>query len=99
MRYRSKPTEVEAVRWVGNNLEEVHEIATGKFIATPRPMGIQPDAHLLAGVDGAQGWVDVPVGYFVVRNPGDPSDIWPVDPDYFRDKYEAAPTRPGDTDT
>lgn len=44
--------------------------------------------QLLAGKDGAQGWVPVPIGHWIVRNPGDNSDMWPVDPDYFAAKYE-----------
>ena len=46
--------------------------------------------ELRAGVDGAQGWVPVPLGHFVVRSPGVMNDHWPVDPKYFRNKYEPA---------
>lgn len=41
-----------------------------------------------AGVYGAQGWVKVPLGHWVVRSVGDLTDHWPVDPDYFTRKYE-----------
>jgi hypothetical protein len=34
--------------------------------------------------------VPVPVGHWLVHQPGDLSDIWPVDPHYFEAKYEPA---------
>jgi hypothetical protein len=46
--------------------------------------------ELLAGKDGAQEWVPVPVGHWLVCQPGNKSDVWPVDPDYFAGKYELA---------
>lgn len=83
MRYRSKPQEVEAVQWDGN-LEKVESFGV-KFRYAARwdcPLKIK------AGQDGAQGFVDVPLGHWIVRTPGDLSDHWPVDPDYFAAKYE-----------
>ena len=41
-------------------------------------------------MNGAQGWVPLPVGYWIVWRPGDLSDLWPVDPDYFASKYRIA---------
>ena len=41
-------------------------------------------------MNGAQGWVIVPVGYWIVWRPGDLSDLWPVDPDIFASKYRIA---------
>lgn len=32
--------------------------------------------------------MDVPIGHWVVRQPGDVTDLWPVAPDYFAAKYE-----------
>lgn len=43
--------------------------------------------EILAGKDGAQGWVPLPLGHWVVRMPGDLSDHWPVDHHYFAKKY------------
>lgn len=48
------------------------------------------DLELLAGMNGAQGWVPVPVGHWIVRSPGVLNDHWPVDPEYFSAKYEPA---------
>lgn len=99
--YRSKPTFVEAIQWTGDNWEEIWAIGPGEKIAstaldsrTATPDEIRDhNGHplqLLAGKDGAQGWVDVPVGHWLVRLVGDDSDIWPVADEYFREKYEEA---------
>ena len=97
--YRSKPQEVEAVQWIGTNIIEVWSF--GRFVDGPNgdestvvdngPEGLM----LLAGKGGAQGWVPVPVGHWIVRSPGDYTDHWPVDPDYFAAKYERSPVKPG----
>lgn len=84
--YRSKPTFVEAVRWNGHNLGDL-EVFFGSeeaFLENIRPEEL---LHLRAGVDGAQGWVPVPKGHWIVRQPGKMNDHWPVDPDYFASKY------------
>lgn len=85
MRYVSKPQFVEAVQWTGENEEEVGLIAPYKFALGWQDGELR--GMLKAGVDGAQGWVDVPIGHWVVRKPGDVTDLWPVEPKYFREKY------------
>lgn len=79
--FRSRPQEVEAVQWTGDNLGEIFEFADDRATSSVQ-------LFLLAGKDGAQEWVPVPVGHWVVRSRGDTSDHWPVDPDYFANKYE-----------
>lgn len=84
MRFRSKPSEIEALQWTGDNLEEVESFGV-KFRYASRwthPLKIK------AGKEGAQDYVPVPVGHWIVRSPGDLSDHWPVEDDYFRNKYE-----------
>ena len=113
MRYRSKPTEIEAVRYGKDDDGRFYVGAVNRVAAFI--LGHGPDAQLtdvqvleavqpsgawdppkhaellmLAGKDGAQGWVPLPLGHWVVRQPGDLSDHWPVDPDYFAGKYETA---------
>lgn len=90
MRYRSKPTEVEAVQWTGKNFLEVEALAGPKVRLTERYLSIPGHLELQAGKDGAQEWVPVPVRHWLVHQSGDVSDIWPVDHDYFESKYEPA---------
>ena len=87
MLYRSKPQEVEAVQWDGVNIDPLFEFNAPVIFGTyAEPADIW--CELQAGKDGAQGWVPVPVGHWIVRQPGDFTDHWPVDPDYFAAKYE-----------
>lgn len=83
MRYVSKPQMVEAVQWTGDQVPIIGSV----FFGVAR-FDADGNLELVAGKDGAQGWVPVPVGHWLVRNPGDPSDNWPVAPDYFAGKYD-----------
>jgi hypothetical protein len=95
-RYVSRPQHVEAVQWTGENWGEVMPFGgpDGKIASTVHGeapnVAVGEPLQLLAGKDGAQGWVPVPVGHWIVHMPADKSDIWPVDPDYFAAKYEPA---------
>lgn len=90
MLYRSKPQEVEAVQWTGENGRELIAAFDGKVTVETRGDG-EYFCLLLAGKDGAQQWVPVPIGHWLVHQPGDLSDIWPVEDGYFQVKYEEAP--------
>jgi hypothetical protein len=90
MRYRSRPQEVEAIQWTGTNNQEIIDAFDGKACIETRDR-VEYFCTLLAGKDGAQEWVPVPVGHWLVHLPGDISDVWPVDGAYFQAKYEVAP--------
>jgi hypothetical protein len=81
--YFSKVSEVEAVAWTGRNVAAVKKFG-GDKIKVEAGNGLM----LLAGKDGAQDWVPVPVNHWLVHSAGDKSDIWPVEADYFANKYE-----------
>lgn len=86
-RYRSIPQEVDAIQWTGGNVAEVLAFgADGEF----EDPGDGLSMCLVAGKDGAQGLVPVPVGHWIVRAAGDLTDHWPVEPAYFAAKYEPA---------
>jgi hypothetical protein len=92
MFYRSKPQIVEAIQWTGENFDEVSMFAPEKvqlIIPDKDVPGLK--LELLAGARGDQGWVPVPLKSWLVHKVGDRTDIWPVDPEYFEDKYEPAP--------
>jgi hypothetical protein len=86
--YVSRPSEIEAVQWRGDNFEQV--LAFGATLrGTMRDDSNDvSEIELFAGADGAQEFVPVPVGHWIVRSIGDYSDHWPVEDDYFRRKYE-----------
>lgn len=104
MRYQSKPSEIEAIQYGPEFrpglVKEVAEFISGfelhddgaitKYVQPSGDWDPPENAEVLikAGKDGAQGWVPLPLGHWVVRQPGELSDHWPVDPDYFVAKYE-----------
>ena len=107
-RYRSKPSEVEALQYgpdfTPTLVEEVAAFIAGRDLRGQEIVEyVQPDGpwdppepafsaiRIRAGVDGAQGWVSVPLGHWIVRG-GDPEHFWPVDPDHFDAKYVPAVT-------
>jgi len=91
MRFVSRPQEVEAVQWTGTaaSFAEIEADLPSKV----RSRGLN-DLSLLAGKDGAQEWVSVPVGHWLVHMPDDLTDVWPVDDTYFQTKYVAADPTP-----
>lgn len=61
--YRSKPSEIEAVQWTGDNLNDVEAFGV-KFRFGPYAPAVGAEAlKIKAGQDGAQGYVPVPVGH------------------------------------
>lgn len=80
----SVPAQREAVQWLGTeqSLAECAAFAPGKiYQADDDPL------LLLAGVNGVQGWVQVPQNHWLLRHPGDPSDVWPVEEQYFATNF------------
>lgn len=86
--YVGRPRQVEAIQWTGD-VRAIDRSPFGGVVAWACDDEGE-DLLLRAGKDGAQGWVPVPLGHWLVRNPGDPSDNWPVDPDHFAATYDRA---------
>ena len=82
MKYRKKPVVIEAIQWDGEDTDAVESFAGSKMAWTAEGLTLE------AGKEGAQEWVPVPVGHWLVHQPGDLSDIWPVAPAYFAAKYQ-----------
>lgn len=93
----SKPQYVAAIQWTGDNWDDVRAAFPGKVILD---FGMEPCDDLdsadvlmlLAGKDGAQDWVPVTPGHWLVHPPDDLSDVWPVEDTYFKNKYELVVT-------
>lgn len=77
-RYRSRPIEIEAVQWTGDNVQELWDVFTAEKVYGPTEE--DGNLYILAGPDDVSGWLPVPVGHYVARNPGDNSDLWPLTP-------------------
>lgn len=89
-KFRTKPFEIDAVRYDGRNLEEVDEF-TGKhgmFMAV-EPEDRDDDPEIIASVFDKlhSTWVGVKKGQWIIR--GQKGEFYPCDPEIFAAKYEA----------
>lgn len=86
-RFRSRPSEIEAVQWAGDNEAQMKAFASGRTRKEYTGDGLW-HLELMAGKDGESGWIPIPVMNWVACSAGDHSDYWPIEPDYFASKYE-----------
>lgn len=57
-----------------------------------------PPAEATLLIRGAQEWIPVPLGHWVVRPAGDRTYHWAEDPDDFVSRYRPRPRRPNNND-
>jgi hypothetical protein len=87
--YQSKPSAIEAIQWRGDNHDDVVAFAPDKTkFQYFGPDSIEKGLWILAGKDGTQKWIPVPIGHWVAHPPDDLSDVWPIEEKYFEEKYE-----------
>lgn len=77
MRYRKKPVEIEAVRWTGENLEEIKEFAKGALVRRGS-VGI--------AIDTLEGRMRADKGDYIIK--GIAGEFYPCKPDIFKATYE-----------
>jgi hypothetical protein len=90
-RYKSKPAEIDAVLFTGENIDEVQE-----FCLVDSPSFFQPvdeedrddDPEIVAQVwDKLHStWVGVKTGQYIIK--GTKGEFYPCDPEVFNGKYE-----------
>lgn len=91
MRYRKRPVEVQAVRWLGSNLAEV--LALVDFDALPAD-----DVHVKCpplgtlAIPTLEGTMTAQLGDWVIR--GVKGELYPCKPDIFEVTYEPVPDDP-----
>lgn len=90
MIFESIPQQVQAIQWTGHNVEEILDFGAPVCIACEPPLD---DGYitleLTAGVNGVQGLVPLPIGHWIVGRLGEIMDFWPVEDNYFQNKYRA----------
>ena len=85
MRFRSKPSQIEAVRWTGDNWQEVRDFA-GERVEWHGPRNAF--CYVFAGPAGISDWVFVPDGAWIARDVETGDDYWPLDNTRMLEKYE-----------
>lgn len=88
LRFRRRPTVVEAIRWTGSNVAEMRAFAGNHFdTIDPEDRGDDPDntAQVLDRLHSS--WIGLGDGDWVVRDAN--GVMWPVKADVFAETYEA----------
>jgi hypothetical protein len=82
MKFRTKPFEIEAVRFDGENVAEVAAFADNHFVQSAQKDGF---THVV--YDKLHDtWVGVKAGQWIIK--GQKGEFYPCDPEIFEAKYE-----------
>ena len=87
-RFRTRPVEIEAARWTGNNLEEMIEWTENNFkIRGIDESSLNPSGWVAQVYDKLHfTWINVLIGQWIVR--GAKGEFYPCDDETFHWKYE-----------
>lgn len=89
MKFRTKPFEIEAVRWTGDNFTEMQRFAKSNFNLIEedqRPYTDDPEADAEIYNSLHSTWVLVLPGQWIIKDSKD--SFYPCDDDIFQAKYE-----------
>lgn len=87
MKYRKKPVVIEAVRWTGENREEIRTFCTHGAFFTPARQdteGRTTEWRLL--IDSLEGIMYAETGDYIIK--GVNGELYPCKPDVFAKTYE-----------
>ena len=91
MRYRKKPVEIEAVRWTGNNFEEIRQFAgqhTNIVIHDTAWNAGAGAAVAVLSIHTLEGDMKAEYGDYIIK--GVTGEFYPCKPDIFAKTYEVA---------
>ena len=86
MRFRSKPVEIEAIQFTGNNGEEVTEFAESNFYVLDEEAPEDPEATAAVFDKIHSTWILVYDTNWIIR--GTKGEYYPCDAEVFYQKYE-----------
>lgn len=89
LRFRKRPVEIQAIRWTGDNIEQVLV-----FMAPDQPVYVNDLSHMnftnaddLVGIETLEGLMVADKGDWIIR--GVKGELYPCKPDIFETTYEA----------
>lgn len=93
MRFRTKPFEIEAVQFTGENFDEIHEVFPSVEFYPVEEEDRVDDPDILGQVfdELHSTWVGVKRGQWIIK--GQKGEFYPCDPEIFEAKYEAVSER------
>lgn len=98
-RFRKKPVEVDAIRWTGDNTDEIIAFTGPDRIDVVTPAGrpyitLDPEVTALVYDVLHSTWVGVKTGQWIIR--GVKGELYPCADDVFAETYEPAVAAEGD---
>lgn len=91
MKFSTKPFQIEAVQFLGDNWEEVHEFAktdTEKIYAGFTRIADDTEEYTAAVYNALHDtWVKVKRNQWIIKD--QKGAVYPCDPDIFEEKYES----------
>ena len=81
MKYRKKPVVIDAVKWSGNNLNEILD-----FMKDKQPNYYEDDEKKLLTIQTLEGNMIASVGDYIIK--GVQGEFYPCKPDIFEQTYE-----------
>lgn len=85
MKFRKKPVVIEAVRWLGHNLDEVKAFSPGGDCYWNGSLPVAPESGVLI-VRTLEGQLAASFGDWIIR--GVNGEFYPCKPDIFAKTYE-----------
>lgn len=82
-KYRKKPVEIEAIQYIGNNVEEVEEFVGNQLL---RYNNTQEENDYSLGIPTLEGIMKALVGDYIIR--GVRNEFYPCKPEIFRITYD-----------
>lgn len=82
-KYRKKPVEIEAIQYIGNNVEEVEEFVGNQLL---RYNNTQEENDYSLGIPTLEGIMKASVRDYIIR--GVRNEFYPCKPEIFRITYD-----------
>lgn len=82
-KYRKKPVEIEAIQYIGNNVEEVEEFVGNQLL---RYNNTQEENDYSLGIPTLECIMKASVGDYIIR--GVRNEFYPCKPEIFRITYD-----------
>lgn len=80
--YRTKPCEIFAIQWTGDNPQEIREFCGKDKVSVVKYM----DGHVVCTIDTLEGIMRADVGDYIIK--GMLGEFYPCNPEAFKKKYE-----------
>ncbi len=86
-KYRKKPVVVEAVKWTGENFEELANLISSLEVGRPKRRAVYDESDMTLKIKTLEGVMKAQPGDFIIK--GIKGEIYPCKPDIFEATYEA----------